>query len=411
MRNPFRRQVEERAVTSVPWESGGVLRPAAVTQERALALTPVYAANRFLADTISTLPLKSYRQVGDTRQPMSSMPQLFQFLTEDGTLIDWLCKSVTSLALQGNAIGVITSRDGFGFPTGVEWRPRHEFSVNDDVPGRPVWYWMGRRIDRSEILHIPWLTIPGRTLGLSPIEAFALTVAGGIAAQTYGNEWFDNGGVPPGTFQNQAQEVPQQVADEITDRLVAKIRSRRPLVYGRDWKYDAISVPPEEAQFVETLNLTANQIAAIYGIAPEEIGGVPANSLTYNTEELRMTRRLADVRPWLERLEAGFSSVLPERQYVKLNAAAVIRGDLMTRYRAYQIARQIGLLNIDEIRAYEDLAPLPNGLGKDPSPLAWTDQPGELQAFVAQQALEATGQSVPSPNGQQRALELAWARP
>lgn len=405
MRNPFRRRhVEERAVTSVPWGSGGSFRSVPVSQERALSLAPVYAAVRFLADTISTLPLKSYREVGETRQPMSSLPQLFQFLEEDGTLTDWLCKPIVSLALQGNAIGVTTSRDGFGFPTAVEWRPRFEFHVDDDsVPGRPQWYWQGRRIDRSEIVHIPWLTVPGRTLGLSPIEAFALTVTSGLSAQTYGTEWFAAGGVPPGTFQNTAQEVPQQVADEVKDRLVSSIRSRKPLVYGRDWKFEAISIPPEQAQLVETMNLTANQIAAIYGIAPEEVGGVPANSLTYNTEELRQTRRLADVRPWMERIECGLSAILPEHQYVKLNAAAVIRGDIMTRYRVYQIGRQIGILNADECRAHEDLPPLPDGQGQDYTPLVWTDQPGELQALQASQAV--------SVEQQQRVLELAWARP
>lgn len=408
MRNPFRRRVEERAVSSVPWESGGMSHPVAVTQERALALAPVYSANRFLADTISTLPLKPYRQLGDERQPMSSLPQLFQFMAEDGTLVDWLCKAVMSLGLQGNAIGLITSRDGFGFATVVEWRPRAEFYVNDDMPGRPQWYWMGRRIDRSEIVHIPWLTIPGRTLGLSPIEAFALTAFGGIAAQTYGNDWFSNGGVPPGTFQNSEQEVPQQVADEITDRLVAKIRSRKPLVYGRDWKFDAISIPPEQAQFVETLNLTANTIAAIYGIAPEEIGGASASSLTYNTEELRMTRRLADVRPWIERLEAGFAAILPERQYVKLNATAVIRGDIITRYRAFEIGRRIGLVNIDECRAVEDLPPLPNGEGQDYTPLLWTDQPGERQAVAEPVPPTAAPSAIEQ---QQRALELISGRP
>jgi HK97 family phage portal protein len=306
---------------------------------------------------------------------------------------------VTSLALQGNAIGLITSRDGFGFATVVEWRPRSEFYVNDDVPGRPQWYWMGRRIDRSELVHVPWLTIPGRTLGLSPIEAFALAVTGGLSAQEYGNDWFGNGGVPPGTFQNSEQEVPQQVADEITDRLVAKIRSRKPLVYGRDWKFDAISIPPEQAQFVETLKLTASTIAAIYGIAPEEVGGEAANSLTYSTEEMRQTRRGADARPWIERLETGFSAILPERQYVKLNAAAMIRGDLLTRYRGYQIGRQIGLVNVDECRANEDLPPLPNSEGQDYTPLVWTDQPGERQQIVAP---TVAGQ-VPVP---QRSLEL-----
>jgi HK97 family phage portal protein len=236
-------------------------------------LAPVFAANRHLADNISTLPLKAYRKIGDRREPMGNLPQLFQFLEDEGTLVDWLTRAVYSLAIFGNAIGFITNRDGFGFPTGVMWRPRSEFFVDDDSnPSRPQWYWNGRKVDREEFVHIPWLTVPGKTLGLSPLEAFALTVDSGLKAQEYGKDWFANGGVPPGTFKNSAKTLDAKASQIIRERLAATIRTKQPLVYGSDWDFNPIMIPTEQAQFVETQKLTANQIASIYGIAPEEIG-------------------------------------------------------------------------------------------------------------------------------------------
>jgi phage portal protein BeeE len=113
------------------------------------------------------------------------------------------------------------------------------------------------------------------------------------------------GGVPPGTFKNSSESVDQDAAELIKARLGRAIASRQPLVYGMEWDFNPIAIPPEQAQFVQTQNLTANQIAAIYGIAPEEVGGVPTNSLTYNTEELRQTRQIADLRPWFVRFESG----------------------------------------------------------------------------------------------------------
>jgi HK97 family phage portal protein len=196
---------------------------------------------------------------------------------------------------------------------------------------------------------------------LSPIESYALTIVNGLGAQNYGTDWFNNGGFPPGTFKNSAKTVSQEEAEAIRARLVASIRARKPLVHGCDWEYSPVTVPPEQAQFIETLKMTANQVAAIYGIAPDEIGGEAANSLTYANEEHRETRRIADVRPWLVRFESVFSSMLPERQYVKFAADAVVRADLTTRYGAYKIAREIGLLSINEERALEDLPPVPGG--------------------------------------------------
>ncbi|MEV5085982.1 hypothetical protein AB0K74_47410 [Streptomyces sp. NPDC056159] len=42
---------------------------------------------------------------------------------------------------------------------------------------------------------------------------------------------------------------------------------------GNGVKYRAISVPANESQFLETIKATANQVAAIYGVPPEKVGG------------------------------------------------------------------------------------------------------------------------------------------
>lgn len=368
-----RRSVESRSIDSVPWDHGGNPNSSSMTQDRALRLAPVFAANRHLVDNIATLPLKPYRRAGDNRQPMAALPTLFQFLDEAGTLPDWLSRAVLSLAIHGNAIGIITNEDRFGYPTGVVWRPRKEFDVDDDSsPSRPQWYWNGRKIDTDQVVHIPWMTVPGKTLGLSPLEAFALSVDAGIKSQEYGNGWFDAGGIPPGTFKNSAKTVDQKEASLIKARLVRSIKTREPIVYGSDWDFNPITIPPQQAQFVETQKLTANQIASIYGIAPEEVGGEAANSLTYANEEMRQTTRMHNLRPWFTRLEVGFSKLLPEPEYVKFAADAVVRADIKARHEVYRIARDIGLLSINEIRALEEKQPLPQG-GDDYTPLAKKD--------------------------------------
>jgi len=362
--NPFARlmQTEKRAITSLPWlpwDVGGQT-VAAVTQSRALSLAPVYAAARHISDNVATLPLHGFRKIDEARrEKLSSLPQLFKSLADTGTLPSWLSTSVNSLALRGNAVGLITRRDGLGFPLEVVWISMDHVSVDDQIPGQPAWFIKGRRVDTSDIVHIPWFTLPGQTLGLSPIEAFALTVEGGLQAAQYGVDWFRAGGVPPGTFKNTKLEVAEDKAQQIKARLVRAIRSHEPIVYGADWEYHPITISPEQAQFVESAQLTANQVAAIYGIAPEEVGGKAANSLTYANEEHRQTTRMHNLRPWLVRLETAFSALLPLRQYVRFNVDAVIRADLKTRHEVYKIDLETGIRTIDEIRALEDLPPKP----------------------------------------------------
>jgi HK97 family phage portal protein len=144
-------------------------------------------------------------------------------------------------------------------------------------------------------------------------------------------------------------------------------------------------VPPEEAQFVETMKMTTNQIAAVYGIPPEMIGGESGSSMTYaNVEQQQINFVMFTLRPWLVRLETAFSALLPDRQYVKFNSDALIRADLKTRWEVNQIRVNMGAANVDEIRAQEDEPPLPNGQGQKYGPVApaaprqTTTNPGDV---------------------------------
>lgn len=390
---------EQRVVDSLPWNYGDALpTQATVTQDRALMLAPVFAAVRILAGTISTLPLKAYRRAGDERIPMSSLPQLFAQLDFDGELVPWLHRCMVSLVLRGNAYGLITARDGFGFPTRIDWLNPADVTVDDYRSViRPVWLWKGREVPREDIVHIPWFPAPGKVESLSPIGQFALTMNTGLYAQAYGNDWFEGGGFPPGTFRNTAQPVvdPTQ-ADVIKRRLVEGVRSRRPIVFGSDWEYTPITVPPNEAQFVETMRLSATQIANIYGLVPEDLGGTRGEPLRYATAELNALDRVSALRPWLVILEHKFGSLLPERQYVRFNADAIVRTDIKTRWEVNQIRVGMGAANLDEIRKQEDEPPLPNGVGAE------YNTPAAIAARAPQLQL-------PQPDGQ--ASNRMWVIP
>ena len=356
----FFRKTEQRSVTSVPWIAGGDMC-SVVSQERALSLTPVFAAVRHITDMASTLPLKGYRKNGENRQPLPTLPKLFGDLEAAGQLIPWLCQGVGSVVTRGNAVGMIAATDGFGFPTNVVWVSMDRVHVDDDS-GVGQWYIDGRRVSRLDLVHIPWITVPGRTLGLSPIEYFALGINAGLDTQQYGADWFKNGGIPPGTFKNTAATITAEAADTISERLVSAIKRRRPLVHGADWQFTPIAIPPNQAQFIETQKLTANQVAAIYGINAVEIGGEPPNGLTYSNETDRHAmQRLANIRPYLTRFERAFASWLPDRQYVKFNDDAIVRADIKARFDVYKIQHEIGFASVNEQRALEDLPPVEGG--------------------------------------------------
>lgn len=386
------RYVEQRTVGALPWMNWGVggdgmygagdsaLSMQVPHPEYALRLGAVYAATSLLADLVAALPLHSFREVGGTMVPMGSMPALFQTPSVQGTMFDWLHRLMTSLALWGNAYGLITSRDGYGYPTGVEWLNPLNVSVEEAQlhgPGSfvmPIFRWYGAIVPKEQLIHIPWYTLPHRVKGLSPIGAYSTVIRTGLGAQRYSADWFDDGGVPPGTFKNVNKTVNRDESEEVKSRLVSAIRSHQPIVYGSDWEYNPIAIPPNEAKFIETVKLTATMIAAIYRIPPEMIGGETGRSMTYQNVEQQMTNLvMLTLLPWVTKIEAAFYKLLPEKQYVKFNVDAMIRADIATRHTVYKTDREIGLKSINEIRDLEELPRIPGGDSYEP--LAVNAQP------------------------------------
>jgi HK97 family phage portal protein len=205
---------------------------------------------------------------------------------------------------------------------------------------------------------------------MSPIEHFAKVISAGLSAQEYADVR-RGGGLPPSVLKNNERTLDPAQAEQVQSRLIAALKRGEPFVTGRDWDLTAVTIPPNHAHFIETLKLSANQTAAIYGIDPTEIGGEAANSLTYSNEEHRQINRAANMRPYIVRVEKAIDRLLPGPQFVKLNTDATIRSDIKTRTEVVGAQIKDGRKSVNEARALEDE---PSVLGGDfhnvPSPMA-----------------------------------------
>jgi HK97 family phage portal protein len=370
-----RNAIERRAITSVPWNQGGDSPTEAVGPDRAMRLAAMWGSARILSTNLASVPLRQFRTVGDQHRQLP-LAQLFVQPSTQGTLHDWIQRAVMGMVQHGNAVGYVTSRDYLGYPTQIEWLPRHWVQVIDSMPSgpgsfvNPIWYVLGTRVDPEDIVHIPWIAVPGRVWGLSPMGAFAKAVSTGLSAQEYTDTWFSSGGAPPGTFKNANQTVDQADAAIIKQRLVDAIRTRQPIVFGKDWEYDSITLPAGEVSFVETMRMTSTQIATIYGVPPELIGGETGGSMSYSSPQGREIELIQlTLLPWISKLEEHLSNLLPRGQHVVFDADSLVRLDPVARWSMYEKARLIGAMNNDEIRGKENLPPLPNGEGQDYTPL------------------------------------------
>ena len=409
-------QVEQRVIGGLPWkpwdswqwrfDSGGPAHPSRqiMGAEASLALPALYAGVKLIADNIASMPLRVYmQQLGRDGYPGKRLwtgPSIFDQPSYDGTLYEWVNVMMVSLLLQGNAWGWITGRDAYGYPTGIEWVPPQDVYVHEaenDMtwnPAKAKVFVFGREVTwhgpDAEVFHVRGMPMPGRIEGISPLRQFALTVLAGIEAQRFGSDWFAAGGFPSGTFQNAEIEVDKDQAATMRAELVKSLRRHEPLVYGRDWDYKPVTVPPSEAQFLEAIQMNATQVAAFLNLPPDRIGGTRGDSLTYNTTEQSTLQIIEACRPWLVNAEQRFSLLaLPKNRMCKFFTDALLKTDLEARMTIYQIMRNIGLRNVNELRDLEDLPPIPGEIGDEWLPLTTMNALGTRAGVIPKSFMKA----------------------
>lgn len=327
--------------------------------DKALMLAPVYSSVRLLADQFAAAPLRAYRTAPDgSKARLDRQPSLIMAPSATVSAFTWKYQALSSVLLRGNAFGYITSVDAAGWPTVVEWLNPDAVEV-DESGALPEFYYTGRRVDRASIVHIPGFTVAGSCVGVSPLAAFKTVIETGLRAQDFGRDWFKNGAVPGGILKNTSQTIDPETAQAAQERFRVATTGRKLFVTGADWDYSTLSVPADEARFIETLKMSATQIANVYGVPPERVGGETGSSMTYgNREQDSLDLVTFGLRPWFVRFEEALSALMPRPQYVRFNIDAMVRADLLTRMQAHEIALRIGLETNDEGRAIEDRPPL-----------------------------------------------------
>ncbi len=355
----FGPRAEEARAVDAGWmvnDSFGRALAGAGTDVPSLRLIPMYAATRLLADQLAAAPLKAYQPRTDgAREALATQPLLLRA----PQMYAWKHRAMTSLLLWGNAYGLVASRDSNGWPTQIAWLPPDKVQVEGDGVSRSKFSYSGAPLPFDDVVHIPAYSLPGRAAGVSPIGAFRLTVETGRSAEQYAADWYDGGGIPAAVLRNETQTLDAEQARTVKERLKATLRHGDPFVTGKDWTYETVGAPAADARFIETMKLTATQIAAVYGVPAEEIGGETGSSLTYSTVEMNQLKlNVQSVRPWAVRIEEAISALYAGRTYVRFGLDSGVRADLLTRYRAHEIALRMGLETNPEARALEERPPL-----------------------------------------------------
>jgi phage portal protein BeeE len=199
-----------------------------------LAVVPLYSAIRLIADQFASTPLHGYRTLpGGTPERLRTDPPMLTPVS--GSKADWKTQIIMGLLTRGNAVGLHTAFDSTGYPSATVWVPPQDVQCDDTIPGAPKYWYLGRPLAPGTFRHIPWLTMPGKSWGLSPLGMFKTLWETGAAAQMLERNFYNSGGVPSGHFRNTAKTLTPQDAATMKTRFKLAVENRDVLVTGNDW--------------------------------------------------------------------------------------------------------------------------------------------------------------------------------
>jgi HK97 family phage portal protein len=270
--------------------------------------------------------------------------------------------------LRGNAYAEII-RDNRGAP--VALFPLHPDWVSVyRVPNtRTLLYYVSgpdggtRRLVADEMLHFRDRSDDGFT-GKSRLHRAREAFGTAISTERFAANMFRNQAKLSGVLQHPlviGETAVRNVADSFRQNFTGTEHAGQIAVLEEGMRWQAISVSPEDAQMLESRRFSVEQIARLYRVPPPVLGDLSNGSYS-NVTELGRWFYQHTICPWLTKIEstierALFSDEGRRNHEVEFDADELVRGDMLQRFQAYRIGREVGLYSANDLRKYENLNP------------------------------------------------------
>lgn len=318
-----------------------------VNRSSAMSIASVAKGRNLIATSIARMPLQAIR--GGT--PVSAQPAFLNQLevgVPNFITVSWI---VDHLLFFGRSYLLITEKTFDGRPLHVKFVPEWESETKDGqlvrAFGKPVAFNSYIRIDANNegllaygagvIREAQEIELAAREAGASPVPSIVLK-------------------------QIEGQDLPREQVAEMIAAWSAQRRKRGGSVAFANKGVDVESMGQHaENLLIDARNYAALQVARALGLPAWALDAtVQGASLNYSNQASRNRELIDSLTGFMSSIEGALSLFLPNGQTVKFDTTELLREDTKGRYENYAIAIGAGFLTKDEVRAYENLEPLPD---------------------------------------------------
>jgi len=337
-----------------------------ITQDNSLKLGTVYACTRLIADSISTLPVDTYRRLNGQRVPVRPRPIWLDYPESNITKTDHFQEVLVSLLIDGNAF-VHIIRDESGDILGLTVLNPQHVTIHRDPLGR-IFYretHADRVIENDDMIHIVEMRRPGQLRGESRIELMKENLGLTKALEEFASRFFGQGSTTMGVIEfpgNLTKEQAKNVVDGFEEGHKGLRRAHRPGILSGGAKFVKTGVDPDSAQMLESRRLQIEEVCRIFRCPPSMLGVTTPGAMSYaSVESNQIHFTTHTLRTYIVKLEDAYSKLLPEGVFIKFTVDGLLRGDSQTRAAVYSTALQSGYMSINDVRRLEDFTPVDGG--------------------------------------------------
>ena len=341
-----------------------------IDERSALTVSDAYKCIRVLSEAVASLSLKIQEKVKvaadigfNDATGHDLWPILHDQPNEFMTAFTFLEGAVAHLNTWGNQYAWIQRYSYSGRVAALWPLLPHTVTVNTKS-GSPVYEVRSVRtglkedFQYDEILHIPGLGYDS-IRGYSPIAMHRESLGLAKATEQFGAEYFGNGS-RHGVIATHPGELGPDGAKRIKQLIDAQTSGKeswhRTLVLEEGITLHDVTIPNDEAQFLESRKYQRSDIAGIYRVPLHMIGDL-AESTNNNIEFQGLSFYRDSLMPWLLRIEQEFYRKLlsPQEQrkfVIRFDFKSMLRGDTAAQTAHVKDGILTGIYTINEGRKY-----------------------------------------------------------
>lgn len=333
-----------------------------VNERSVVSLMAVAACIRVLGDAAASLQPHVYRRTGPGAPRMEvDPPDVICDPYADISERDGAFRQVASWGLGGNVYRHVIDRDARNLPVLTELLNPGMVKV-EMIEGQKCYSVGGKPIPAGDLVHVPWMALPGGLVGLNPIEIGSVGLGIAIASEEYAARYFAQGMHPAGILSIEKplrSDDLERVQQELFTKHGGLAQSHTPIVLDAATKWQQISMTPETSQLLQSRAFSREEIAGFFGVPMYALGDVSDRGGTYmkGIQELLIGFATFGLSGYAARLDEVDNALLPPGYYAKRKVSDLFKTNDQMLALLIQAIRMASVATPNELRPWLDLPP------------------------------------------------------